>query len=52
MTLREEIAMGTAVNDSARAEDREVQLGDGSTTPLSRLWAQGPLVLVFLRHYG
>ena len=33
-------------------EDQEVQLWDGTTTRLSRLWADGPLVLVFLRHYG
>jgi hypothetical protein len=29
-----------------------VQLWDRSHTRLSRFWEQGPLVLVFLRHYG
>ena len=48
----EEIAMGSDVDDAAEVRDRDVQLGDGSTTRLSRLWAEGPLVLVFLRHYG
>lgn len=30
----------------------EVQLWDGSQTHLNRFWEKGPLVLVFLRHYG
>jgi hypothetical protein len=30
----------------------EVQLWDNSHTRLSRFWKNGPLVLVFLRHYG
>jgi len=32
--------------------DHEVTLSDGSTARLSDFWADGPLVLVFLRHYG
>ena len=44
--------MGSVADAAAEVKDREVQLGDGTTTSLSRLWAQGPLVLVFLRHYG
>ena len=32
--------------------DEEVQLWDGSHSRLRRFWKQGPLVLVFLRHYG
>lgn len=31
---------------------QEVQLWDYSQTPLRRFWRDGPLVLVFLRHYG
>ncbi len=30
----------------------EVQLWDGSYSRLSQFWDQGPLVLVFLRHFG
>jgi len=30
----------------------EVQLWDHSKSRLSRFWQEGPLVLVFLRHYG
>ena len=33
-------------------KDREVVLWDNSVTRLSRFWESGPLVLVFLRHYG
>ena len=32
--------------------NQEVQLWDGSHTRMGQLWEQGPLVLVFLRHYG
>ena len=32
--------------------NQEVQLWDHSRTRLSRFWKDGPLVLVFLRHYG
>ena len=35
-----------------KAKDREVVLWDNTTTHLSRFWQEGPLVLVFLRHYG
>ena len=31
---------------------QEVQLWNDSRAPLSNFWRQGPLVLVFLRHYG
>ncbi len=30
----------------------EVQLWDRSHTRLSHFWKDGPVVLVFLRHYG
>jgi len=36
----------------AKVKDQDVVLWDGTIAPLSRFWAQGPLVLVFLRHYG
>ena len=29
-----------------------VQLSDGSHCRLRRFWQPGPLVMVFLRHYG
>jgi len=32
--------------------DQEVVLWDNTVTRLSRFWESGPLVLVFLRHYG
>ena len=32
--------------------EQEVQLWDRSRTSLGDFWRQGPLVLVFLRHYG
>jgi hypothetical protein len=32
--------------------NEEVQLWDHSQTRLNRFWQKGPLVLVFLRHYG
>jgi len=31
---------------------KEVQVWDGSQSRLRRFWQEGPLVLVFLRHYG
>lgn len=33
-------------------KDREVVLWDHSVARLSQFWERGPLVLVFLRHYG
>jgi len=33
-------------------KDRDVVLWNNSVTRLSRFWERGPLVLVFLRHYG
>jgi hypothetical protein len=33
-------------------KDAQVLLSDGSITRLSELWKQGPMVLVFLRHFG
>ena len=30
----------------------QVQLWDGSNALINTFWEQGPLVLVFLRHYG
>ena len=44
--------MGSVAKGTAEVKDREVLLWDGTTTELSRLWADGPIVLVFLRHYG
>lgn len=35
-----------------RAPDVPVELADGSSTRLSRLWRDATLVLVFLRHFG
>ena len=35
-----------------QVEDREVVLWDNTVTRLSRFWQDGPLVLVFLRHFG
>jgi hypothetical protein len=35
-----------------RAPDAVVTLSDGSRGRLSDWWRQGPLVLVFLRHFG
>jgi hypothetical protein len=35
-----------------RAPDALVEAMDGSLVPLSTMWSEGPLVLVFLRHYG
>lgn len=32
--------------------NQRVQLWDRSYQRLRRFWEQGPLVLVFLRHYG
>ena len=32
--------------------NREVQLSDHSSARLNLFWKNGPLVLVFLRHYG
>ena len=38
--------------DMTAIKDQEVVLWDQTTTKLSRFWENGPLVLVFLRHYG
>ena len=37
---------------ATQIKDHVVELWDNTSTRLSRFWAQGPLVLVFLRHYG
>ena len=37
---------------TAMAPDATVRLADGSETRLSDLWKTGPLILVFLRHFG
>jgi hypothetical protein len=42
--------IGPAVGQ--RAPDAEVFALDGTPTPLSTLWAEKPVALVFLRHYG
>ena len=39
-------------NKTIKVHDRKVVLSDGKTVWLSGFWANGPLVLVFLRHYG
>jgi hypothetical protein len=44
--------MVAAVIDPQDLINQEVLLWDGNATQLGRLWADGPLVLVFLRHYG
>ena len=49
---KEEIDMGSNVDDAAKVRDREVVLWDNTVTHLSRFWNDGPLVLVFLRHFG
>ena len=36
----------------AKISDQEVMLWDQSTIQLKKLWRDGPLVLVFLRHFG
>lgn len=33
-------------------KDQEVVLWDKAVTRLRSFWEEGPLVLVFLRHYG
>lgn len=38
--------------DATKVSDHEVVLWDNTVTRLSRFWESGPLVLVFLRHYG
>jgi hypothetical protein len=38
--------------DVTEVRDHEVVLWDNTVTRLSRFWQSGPLVLVFLRHYG
>jgi hypothetical protein len=38
--------------EAHNAKDTQVLLSDGSMTRLSELWKQGPLLLVFLRHFG
>ena len=35
-----------------QAPDAEVILSDGTSRWLSEFWRDGPLVLVFLRHFG
>ena len=39
-------------NKTKVVHDRKVVLSDGKTVWLSSFWKKGPLVLVFLRHYG
>ena len=38
--------------DMDSIKDQKVVLWDNSVTRISRFWEEGPLVLVFLRHYG
>jgi hypothetical protein len=47
--MREAFAMPI---DMDSIKDQEVVLWDSAVTRISRFWEEGPLVLVFLRHYG
>jgi len=47
--VRRETAMPI---DMDSIKDQEVLLWDNTVTRISRFWEEGPLVLVFLRHYG
>ncbi len=38
--------------DDQKAPDLTVTLSNDSTKRLSDFWHEGPLVLVFLRHFG
>ena len=38
--------------NAMKVRDQEVVLWDNTVTRLSGFWEGGPLVLVFLRHYG
>jgi hypothetical protein len=38
--------------DGVMVGDRQVVLHNGEKTRLASFWEAGPLVLVFLRHYG
>jgi len=44
--------MQSPKKDAAEVQDREVVLADSTVVRLSRFWHDGPLVLVFLRHFG
>lgn len=41
-----------ATAPNGQAPDAAVELADGSSTRLSRLWRDATLILVFLRHFG
>lgn len=43
---------GPMLNVGDPAPDLELVRADGQPTRLSDFWARGPVVLVFLRHYG
>lgn len=43
---------GGELADEERAPDARIRLSDGSTGRLSEFWEQGPVALVFLRHFG
>jgi hypothetical protein len=47
--MRGELAMPINVDS---VKDQEVVFWNNTVTRLSRFWEEGPLVLVFLRHYG
>ena len=38
--------------DITGIQNQDVVLWDNTVTRLRRFWEEGPLVLVFLRHYG
>jgi hypothetical protein len=43
---------GMADTYSSKLENISLPDVDGKSTRLGSLWAEGPAVLVFLRHYG
>lgn len=40
------------IEKGQQAPDAEVLLSDGTGTRLTYLWAERPVALVFLRHFG
>jgi hypothetical protein len=39
-------------SDIKKVPDTEVTMSDGTSHALSDFWKDGPLLLVFLRHFG
>jgi predicted dinucleotide-utilizing enzyme len=44
--------MAAGLEELMKAPEAEVQLASGAVVGLATLWAEEPLALVFLRHYG